>query len=183
MDEPDSLRHALDVILQKRLRYVEMLAGLPIDLIEVGGGAGSNTVISPKFFREFCLPYDATQNAALHAAGMKIVYHLCGGLMKMLELVVETGTDGLETMTPPDMGGDCDLAEAKRRVGGRLFLKGNVDPVGTVLRGTPDAVREDAAWRLAVGAPGGGYVLSTACSVPPGAPPPNVMQLRAAADA
>jgi len=30
---------------------------------------------------------------------------------------------------------------------------------------------------------GGGYILSTACSVPPGAPPENVRALRAAADA
>ena len=47
----------------------------------------------------------------------------------------------------------------------------------------PDAVRADAARRIAIGAPGGGYVLSTACSVPPGAPPDNVQQLRAAAEA
>jgi len=39
----------------------------------------------------------------------------------------------------------------------------------------------DAARRVAIGAPGGGYVLSTACSVPPAAPPSNVMQLHAAA--
>jgi uroporphyrinogen-III decarboxylase len=66
-------------------------------------------------------------------------------------------------------------------VGRRLFLKGNVDPVGTVLLGTPEAVLGDAARRVAIGAPGGGYVLSTACSVPPAAPPSNVMQLHAAA--
>ncbi len=45
------------------------------------------------------------RNDALHAAGLKIVYHLCGGVMKMLDLVVESGADGLETMTPPSMGG------------------------------------------------------------------------------
>ena len=64
-----------------------MLKGIPLDVFEVGGGAGSNTVISPRFFREFCLPYDKIQNAALHAVGMRIVYHLCGGLMQMLDLV------------------------------------------------------------------------------------------------
>ncbi len=157
MDEPDSLHHALDVILQKRLRYVEMLEGIPIDLIEVGGGAGSNTVISPKFFREFCLPYDTTQNAALHAAGMKVVYHLCGGLMKMLELVVETGTDGLETMTPPDMGGDCDLAEAKRRVGDRIFFVGGLDQNACFENGTPAVCREHV-FRLHAASPNGGYI-------------------------
>ena len=52
-----------------------------------------------------------------------------------------------------------------------------------MLLGSPEGVRADAARRIAIGAPGGGYVLSTACSVPPGAPPDNVQQLRAAAEA
>jgi uroporphyrinogen-III decarboxylase len=44
-------------------------------------------------------------------------------------------------------------------------------------------VRADALERIAIGGRGGGYVLSTACSVPPAAPPANVMALRSAADA
>jgi uroporphyrinogen decarboxylase len=159
MDEPDFLHHALDVILQKRLRYVEMLRGIPIDLIEIGGGAGSNTVISPKFFREFCLPYDKIQNEALHAAGMKIVYHLCGGLMQQLDLVVETGADGLETMTPPGMGGDCDLAEAQRRVGDKLFFIGGLDQNACFESGTPAFTRE-YVFRLHAACPDGGYICS-----------------------
>jgi hypothetical protein len=84
---------------------------------------------------------------------------------------------------PPRSLADVDLADAKARLGGRLFLKGHVDPVGTVLLGTPEAVLADARGRIAIGAPGGGYVLSTACSVPPGAPPENVRALRAASEA
>ena len=38
---------------------------------------------------------------ALHDAGTKVVYHLCGGLLPLLEIVAENGADGLETMTPP----------------------------------------------------------------------------------
>jgi hypothetical protein len=159
MDDPAFLHHVLQVILEKRLRYVAMLKGVPIDLIEVGGGAGSNTVISPKFFREFCLPYDKIQNAALHASGMKVVYHLCGGLMKQLELVVETGADGLETMTPPGMGGDCDLAEAERQVGGRLFFVGGLDQNCCFESGTPEIARE-YVYKLHAACPSGGYICS-----------------------
>lgn len=137
MDEPDFLHHALNAILQKTLRVTEMWQGTPADMVETGGGAGSNTVISPNFFREFCLPYDKLQHAALHDAGVKIVYHLCGGLMQMLDLVVENGADGLETMTPPAMGGDCDLREASRRVGDKLFFIGGFDQNAGFEQGTP----------------------------------------------
>lgn len=141
MDTPDFLHYALGEILKRTLRVTEMWKGTPADMVETGGGAGSNTVISPKFFGEFCLPYDQKQNVALHEAGVKIVYHLCGGLMHMLDLVVEAGADGLETMTPPSMGGDCDLREASRRVGDKLFFIGGFDQNAGFEKGTPETAR------------------------------------------
>jgi len=141
MDTPDLLHHILEEIVKKTVRVAEMWKGTPADMVEVGGGAGSNTVISPAMFREFCLPYDKRQNEAFHSAGVKIVYHLCGGLMKMLDLVVETGADGLETMTPPSMGGDCDLREASRQVGDKLFFIGGFDQNSGFENGTPERAR------------------------------------------
>ena len=70
------------------------------------------------------------------------------------------------------------FAEISRRIlAGRAFIKGNLDPVNTILRGDPETVREEARRRLEVGMPGGGYILSTACSVAPAAPPENLMVL------
>lgn len=140
IDEPDYLHHVLEAILRKTLRVTEMWQGIPSDMVELGGGAGSSTVISPAMFKDFCLPYDRRQIDAFHAAGLKVVYHLCGGLMPLLDLVEQTGTDGLETMTPPSMGGDCDLREASRRVGNRLFFIGGFDQNAGFERGTPEAV-------------------------------------------
>lgn len=142
IDEPDFLHYALDAILQKTLCAIEMWKGTPADMVEVGGGAGSNTVISPKLFREFCLPYDQQQNKLFHEAGVKVVCHLCGGLMQMLDLVVETGADGIETMTPRSMGGDCDLREASRRVGDQLFFIGGFDQNAGFEHGTPAVARQ-----------------------------------------
>jgi uroporphyrinogen-III decarboxylase len=142
MDEPEFMHAALQAILEKTLCATALWGNVTAaDLVETGGGAGSNTVISPDFFRQFCLPYDQVQHAALHEAGVKIVYHLCGGLMQMLDLVVENGADGLETMTPPSMGGDCDLREASRRVGDRLFFVGGFDQNAGFEHGTPAEAR------------------------------------------
>jgi uroporphyrinogen-III decarboxylase len=141
MDRPAFLHHALESILQKTLQVMVMWQGTPADMIEIGGGAGSSTVISPKLFAAFCQPYDRRQVQLLHELGLKVVYHLCGGLMPMLDLVVATDADGLETMTPPAMGGDCDLAEASRRVGDRLFFIGGFDQNAGFERGTPESAR------------------------------------------
>jgi len=142
IDRPDFVHYALGEILRRTLRVTEMWQGTPADMVETGGGAGSNTVISPAMCKEFCLPYDQKQHAALHQAGLKIVYHLCGGLMQMLDLVAQNGADGLETMTPPSMGGDCDLREASRRVGDRLFFIGGFDQYAGFENGTPEVARK-----------------------------------------
>ena len=157
MDESEWVHHVLQVLLDKRMKFIERLEGTPLDLIESGGGAASNTVISPALFRAFCVPYDRQQHEALHAIGIKVVYHLCGGLMRMLQLVVENGADGLETMTPPGMGGDCDLTEATRRVGDKLFFVGGFDQNEGFERGTPERARE-LVFELHAACPDGGYI-------------------------
>jgi uroporphyrinogen-III decarboxylase len=154
------------------------------DAVLVSSAYAGGGLISTRHYREFVLPFEGRIVSAFKARcpGTPVYTHTCGAIGDRLELLEETGTDGIDTLDPPPLG-DADLAEAKGRVGGRLFLKGNVDPVGTVLLGTPDSVRADALRRIAIGGSGGGYVLSTACSVPPAAPPANVVELRAAADA
>jgi hypothetical protein len=158
-DQPEWVHHVLQRMLDKKLRVIAAGKRFELDLVEIGGGAGSNTVISPRMFREFCLPYDRQQIQALHAGGTKVVYHLCGGLMHMLEMVAETGADGLETMTPPAMGGDCDLAEAYRRVGDRLFFIGGFDQNRGFEKGDPKTAKA-MVHELHACCPRGGYICS-----------------------
>lgn len=141
IDKPDFVHHALEEMLKKGLHANDLWEGIEADVVETGGGPNSNTVISPKMFKEFSMPYDIKLHEALHQHGVKIVYHMCGGLMHMLDLALENGTDGIETMTPPSMGGDCDLREASRRVGDRLFFIGGFDQNAGFENGTPESAR------------------------------------------
>lgn len=160
IDEPEWVHYVEQSMVDKQLKVIEKMNGeVPMDLIELGGGAGSNTVISPKMHEEFCLPYDKQQVDALHACGYKVVYHLCGGLMKQLEHVVANGSDGLETMTPPSMGADCDLAEADKLVGDKLFFIGGFDQNRGFEHGNPETVRQ-MVFELHSCCPNGGYICS-----------------------
>ncbi len=153
------------------------------DALLISSAYAGGGFISPRDYRQFVLPAEQRIIAAFRAAhpDVPVYTHTCGLLGDRLELLEETGTNGIDTLDPPPLG-DVDLGDAKQRVGGRVFLKGNVDPVNTVLRGTPDQCREDARRRLAIAMPGGGYILSTACSVAPHAPPENIRALVEAAD-
>ena len=57
-----------------------------------------------------------------------------------------------------------------------------IDPVNTLLLGTAEQVRAAATQCIEAAAQGGGYILSSACSVAPHTPPENILQLRRAAD-
>jgi len=141
-DNPDMVHNALKYILDGTLKVAEQWKNIPADMVETGGGAGSNTVISPDLYREFGLKYDQQQCKAFQSVGLKVVYHLCGGLMKMLDLVTQNGANGLETMTPQSMGGDCDLKKASAQVGDKLFFIGGFDQNAGFERGTPKRAKE-----------------------------------------
>ncbi len=158
-DMPDWVHHVLRCLLNRKLEAIEIAGKQEFDLVECGGGAGSSTVISPALHREFCLPYDIAQINALHTQGTLITYHLCGGLMPLLETVKENGCDALETMTPPSMGGDCDLTQAQRRVGNALCFIGGFDQNQGFENGNPETIRTMVR-RLFEACPQGGYICS-----------------------
>jgi uroporphyrinogen-III decarboxylase len=103
---------------------------------------------------------------AVKAAGVPVYTHTCGKLGDRLELLAETGTQGVDTLDPPPLG-NVDLAEAKRRIGDRLFIKGNMNSIALLACRSKADVVAHAAERIRAGKPGGGYILSTACSVSP----------------
>ncbi|MFO7636702.1 MAG: uroporphyrinogen decarboxylase family protein [Clostridia bacterium] len=158
LDDPDWTHAALSAMLEKKLKVIELGGKIELDLVETGGGAGSSTVISPSIHRQFCLPYDQRQHKALRDHGTRVVYHLCGGFMPLLDMVVENGANGMETMTPPEMGGDCILSECTRRIGDRMFFIGGFDQNAGFESGNPELVRE-MVFKLHDDCPDGGYIL------------------------
>jgi uroporphyrinogen decarboxylase len=163
MDDSAWVQHLLEVLLQKKLQFIEeSLAGARFDLIETGGGAGSSTVISPRMHEEFCLPYDRRMHEALHEVGHKVAHHTCGGMMPLLDLIVANGCDASETLSCPEVGGDVrDMREVKRRIGERACLIGGLNQFQILERGTPEQVRAEVHRLFREAGQGGGYICST----------------------
>ena len=139
------MHRLLRALLGRKLRFIdESLDGAKFDVIETGGGAGSDTVISPKLHREFCLPYDRQIHDALHGCGHRTTYHTCGGMMHILDLIVANGTDASETLAPPGVGGNITVPGEVRAVfGGRLAMIGGMDQFNILTNGTPEQIRRE----------------------------------------
>ncbi len=152
--------HALLRILQRRkLVFIRSLKGARYDLLELGGGDASSTVISPRMFDEFVAPYDSVLIAEAHRAGQRIVYHTCGGMMPILERIAAMQPDAMETFTPPAMGGDTNLAEAKRRIGEKVCMIGGFDQFHFLEGCQPEATRAEVRRCFEAAGANGGYIL------------------------
>jgi len=159
-DDPEWV-HALLKILQKRkMTYIQSLKGAKYDLLELGGGDASTTVISPSIFNEFVAPYDAPLIEAAHQAGQRMAYHTCGGMMPILEDIAAMNPDAMETFTPPAMGADVDLVEAKRRIGDKVCMIGGFDQFNFFLNCTPEDTRREVRRCFEAAGQGGGFILS-----------------------
>jgi len=112
-----------------------------------------------RLFDEFVFPYDKSVNDAVHAGGGKVRAHCHGNCMDFLEQMSAMGIDAIEPLEAPP-GGDVDLAEAKRSVGDRMMLSGNI-PSERFVTMSPGEVRELVREAIAAAAPGGGFSLRT----------------------
>jgi hypothetical protein len=159
-DDPGWVHSLLGILRDRKLSHIRSMKGARYDIIELGGGDASTTVISPGIFDRFVAPYDSALIAAAHEAGQRIVYHTCGGMMPILEHIADMGPDAMETFTPPGMGGDVDLAEAKRRIGGRVCMIGGFDQFHFFTGVTPEETRREVRRCFEAAGEGGGYIIS-----------------------
>jgi uroporphyrinogen-III decarboxylase len=173
LQDPSKCKKILQRFAEGVKRLALEMADQKIDAIKISSPYAGQGFISPEFYREFVLPFESQIARAVRDQNIHVYTHTCGSIGDRLEMMAESGISGLECLDPPPLG-NVELAEAKKRVGHEVFIKGNMDPVNTLLYGNKEAVRDDAEYRLRMGKPDGGYILSTACSIAPHTKKENV---------
>lgn len=137
-----------------------------VDAVLVSSAFAGGGFISPKMYIEYVLPYERRLSEAIKELHVPVYTHTCGKIGDRLDLMEQTGTMGIDTLDPHPLG-NVELADAKNGVGQRLFLKGNMNSVSILEYTTPEEVIAEASERIHIGKPGGGYILSSACSIAP----------------
>jgi uroporphyrinogen decarboxylase len=161
MEDPEWVHAFLNILKERKKVYINSLKGAKYDLLELGGGDASTTVISPDIFNEFVAPYDAELIEAAHQAGQRVVYHTCGGMMPILEDIAAMKPDAMETFTPPAMGGDVNLKEAKRRIGDKVCMIGGLDQFHFFKGCSAQETRDEVRRCFEEAGEGGGFILAS----------------------
>lgn len=176
VDEPGMCHEALAVFTRMVLAQTEDYAACKPDAILVSSAFAGAGFISRAMYEEFVAPYEDQIYRAISQHGSKSYVHTCGAIGDRLDLMSETGVDGIDTLDPPPLG-TVNLEDAKSKYGERFFFKGNLDAVNEMLGGDDETFEEAVKERIRIGKPGGGYILSSACSVAPYVKPQRLRRL------
>lgn len=127
-------------------------------------------LISKKSWADFVLPYHKKLCDHYSAKGSYIWLHVCADWQPddRWELIPKTSASIF--FCDPKF----DIGFAKKKLGRKICLGGNVDQINVLNLGKPTEVKEAALKCLKAAAPGGGYMLSAGCDIPPTVPYENV---------
>lgn len=162
--EPALLHRLLEILAEAVTRYLaaQVAAGAQALMIfDTWGGT-----LSPAGYREFSLQYMQRIVAGLprEREGRRVpvvLFTKNGGAW--LEAMAETGADAL------GLDWTTDIGAARRRVGGRVALQGNLDPC--VLYAPPARIREEVGKLLSAYGRGSGHVFNLGHGIHPGVDP------------
>jgi len=115
----------------------------------------------PDYWRKVYKPQLKHICDAVHAAGLKTIYHGCGNASVLFEDMIEAGVDAYN---PLEAKAGLDVVDLKRRFGKRWAFNGNID-VRVLATDDRDKVRREVLTKLNA-AKGGGFILQSDHSVP-----------------
>jgi len=171
LKNPEAVHRLCRVSLESNLRYAAAVidAGCTPSLTDP---MSSTTVISPRQFREFSYPYLKELIDFIHDRGKSVTLHICGKTNRIWDAMADAGADCIS------IDNAADLGEAKKIVGDRVRIMGNVRPSETMLQGTPADVRREVrdcvarAWDSPKG-----YIVASGCSLPTETPFANIQAM------
>jgi uroporphyrinogen-III decarboxylase len=98
--------------------------------------------LSPAMFKRFVVPHVSAMTRLIHRRGGKVRLHCHGRIGRVLDMMLDTGCDGIDPCEPPP-DGDIGLDEVKRKCQARgVSVWGNME-LKVLEHGTPGQVRAE----------------------------------------
>ncbi len=166
-DRPDFIHEAVRFFEDFQLRFGLDQIRAGADAIWFGDCNASGHLISPDNYREFALEPAKRVSEAYQVAGAVVIYHASEELAAMVDIQADMGFSILS------VGPAINIEEAKRIVGDRVGLSGNVDPLRILARGTPEQVRDEVRRVVQNVSVQGGQVMNSGEMVPRETPEEN----------
>jgi uroporphyrinogen-III decarboxylase len=174
LTDPEDVERLLATCTQWSVALAVGLTRRGAHAIKISSPFAGGGFLSPEMYEQYIIPCESRIAEAVRAEGGFTYTHTCGAIGDRLDLITRCGVSGIECLDPPPLG-NVDLREAVEILRGKIFIKGNIDPVNTLLRGDRQKITRDVTDILeTAGRAMDGFILSSACSVAPPVPPDNI---------
>jgi uroporphyrinogen decarboxylase len=174
--DPELVSALVNLSVDVNLAMARQVASRGVTIVYTGDDFAGDTgpLMSPASFRELFYPGLCRVMKGYKDLGLSVIKHTDGMIWPLIDMIVDSGIDCLD---PIDPIAGMDLGEVKAKFGKRVALKGNVDCSHLMTLGTPAQVAAATREALRVGAPGGGFILSSSNSIHSSVKPENYMAL------
>jgi uroporphyrinogen decarboxylase len=164
-----------EFVLEALAFFQDYQTAFGIDQIRAGAHAiwlgdcnASGHLVSPEIYRSFAMDAAQAVSDEYKRAGAIVIYHASEEMPAMIDLQAGAGFSILS------VGPGIDITEARNIVDGRVCLSGNIDPIRTLLNGTPDDVRAEVARIVRRVSRHGAHIMNSGEMVPRDTPSENM---------
>lgn len=166
LKNPEKIKDILNIIFEASVKFCYEIinaGGLPI----IVDPLASSSVISPKIYKEFALPYEQRLIHYLHRYDFDVILHICGDTTPIMDKLLDTGAD----LVSIDR---VNMLKAMEKLSSKMRLIGNFDTT-TLMFSNPDDIYLMAGTMVEqLKFAHKGYIAATGCEVPIRAPKENV---------
>jgi uroporphyrinogen decarboxylase len=175
-DDPEFVHRVARMTLDYSLAQLELLAAAGLDVLVVEDDIADKNfpLIAPDQFVEFVNRYNRIIVDAAYEKGLKVVRHSDGNLWPLMDILLDSGYDGLNPLEPQ---AGMALGKVKAYCGDRLCLLGNIDCIDLLPNGLPRQVDTAVLQAIKDAGRGGGLIICSSNSLHPGVDPDNCIAM------
>lgn len=164
--QPEYAKRLIEVCTDTSIKFIKVLREELGELGTIFLDDDISGFLSPKLFEEFSYSY--LKRIIDSYRGPVYFYHGDANTTHLLELIADTGINAF------NISFQVDAVEAKKRIGDRVCIVGNIPPLEVLMRGTPEDVDRCCRDLIKKAAPHGGFVLGPGGDIFKGTPLENI---------
>jgi uroporphyrinogen decarboxylase len=166
--DPPLIRQAMELFLEIEMQVAEAQIEAGAHALELCDLNCSSRLISPTHYQEFMFDINARLVRHTHDCGGWLFHHPNDPDPERLLLMAGIGSDAIT------VGDGADIVAAKQRMGNRICLMGNVDPIPFFKELGPTDMEREVQRIMDGVSRHGGHILSSGAAIPIESKPENV---------
>ena len=181
MTDPEVPHAIMDCYTDLMIENVKKLAesaGDKIDMVYTYDDVAiqNDLLMSPRMWRKHILPRHQRLNKVIKEVGIRIMYHSCGSVVKLIEpFINDMGIDVLNPLQP--RAKDMDMAWIKNSFGSQIAFHGGIDIQHTLPLGSQQDVYDEVRERCEILGKDGGYICTSAHYLQGDVPVENIITM------